>query len=77
MIKLTNVQFSVPTKVPGGTMRFVDGLSPHDGHVEVLDFPWCRIVMADGSTRRTTLFNIAGCDDWDDEPEPAKGKAGK
>ena len=70
-MKLTNVSFLRPIFLDGMTL---EGVTAAQGYVEELPtFPWCRVVITGKKPRRTTLFNVASCDDWADEPE-AKGK---
>lgn len=66
-MKLMNVHFIRPIFMAG---KSVEGVSPSEGYVEELPtFPWCR-VHVNGKTRRTTMFNIASCDDWEDDIVP-------
>lgn len=66
-MKLTNVQFRSAIRI--GPLGAKEHLLETEGHCETVEFPWVRVVPAKGNPVRTTIFNIARCDDW---PEPTE-----
>lgn len=68
MSKITSMNFLQPVIIGG---RAVTSLGEHQGYVaEFLDFPWVRVVsrVDPGQRRRTTVFNVRDCEDFEDAP---------
>lgn len=69
-MKLTGARFATPLFIGG---KWYEALHQNEGYVEELDFPWCRVHVNGAKPVRTTMFNLAGCDDFE-EPAAEKGK---